>query len=101
MPTSNPRFTVTFDKETLEKLNDYRADRKIWSQSEAVLRLVKIGLEAELAAEKASQQEDDDNVLVFRAALSQRGNTAPGYVKMSRADFEALCNDEGVDVLPK
>ena len=44
MATDKPRFTITVDPETLERVNDYKEAEGLATQSKAILRLVKLGL---------------------------------------------------------
>lgn len=44
MPTEKPRFTVTLDKETYERLKTFRFNNCYETKSQAVLDLVKLAL---------------------------------------------------------
>lgn len=45
MPTEKPRFSLTVDEETLELIDNYRYENRYPTRSEAVIALVKMGLE--------------------------------------------------------
>lgn len=44
MATDKPRFTITIDPDTLEKIDNYRYSNRIKTQSKAILELIKRGL---------------------------------------------------------
>lgn len=44
MPTDKPRFSIVVTDELYEKINDFRFEKRIKSQSKAVNELIKIGL---------------------------------------------------------
>lgn len=44
MPTEKPRFSVTMEAETLEKVTRFRDDNGIGTQSKAIIRLVELAL---------------------------------------------------------
>lgn len=44
MPTDKPRFSIVVTDELYEKINDFRFNQRIKSQSKAVNELIKIGL---------------------------------------------------------
>jgi len=46
MPTDKPRFSIVVSDELYEKINDFRFERRIKSQSKAVNELILIGLES-------------------------------------------------------
>lgn len=50
MATEKPRFSITVDTETLEKVEDYRHRNRIKTQSKAIIELVRSGL-ADLESE--------------------------------------------------
>lgn len=52
MPTQKPRITFTLSEEELAKISDYQFSHKIKNQTQAILRLLEIGL-ADLQAEMA------------------------------------------------
>lgn len=45
MPTDKPRFSLTVDAETLELIDNFRYENRYPTRSEAVIALVKMGLE--------------------------------------------------------
>lgn len=44
MATDKPRFTITIDEETLERVSDYKKRRNISTQSKAIASLVQMAL---------------------------------------------------------
>lgn len=56
MPTNKPRFTIVIDDELFQKVNDYRYNYRLKSQSEAICKLVEIGINAILAEEAEKQK---------------------------------------------
>lgn len=46
MPTEKPRFSMTVDTETLELIDNFRYENRYPTRSEAIIALVKLGLEA-------------------------------------------------------
>ncbi len=46
MPTDKPRFSMTVDTETLELIDNFRYENRYPTRSEAIIALVKLGLEA-------------------------------------------------------
>ena len=44
MATDKPRFTITMDTQTLDRVDDYRYSHRINTQSKAILELVQEGL---------------------------------------------------------
>ena len=50
MATDKPRFTITIDEATLERVTDYKKRRNIATQSKAIASLVQMAL-ADLEAE--------------------------------------------------
>ena len=45
MATDKPRFTITLDEETLDRVNEYKRDNRISTQSKAISSLVKSALD--------------------------------------------------------
>ena len=45
MPTDKPRFSMTVDTETLELIDNFRYENRYPTRSEAIIALVKLGLE--------------------------------------------------------
>lgn len=46
MATDKPRFSITFDDELFDRIEDYRHENRISTRSRAVVALVEIGLES-------------------------------------------------------
>ncbi|SHI55540.1 hypothetical protein SAMN02745216_00139 [Desulfatibacillum alkenivorans DSM 16219] len=53
MATNKPRILLTLDEDLLKRIDDYRFENRINTRSEAMRRLIKIGLEAKQDPEKA------------------------------------------------
>ena len=61
MPTEKPRVTFTLDKETLEKIDEFRFSTKSKNQSQAILSLIEKGLsEAENEIKKAPSELSEE-----------------------------------------
>lgn len=45
MPTNKPRFTITVDEELMVAIENFRYDNRIKSQTQAVIKLVELGLQ--------------------------------------------------------
>ena len=45
MATEKPRFSITVDEKLLQEIEDYRFGNRISMRSEAIVQLIKIGLE--------------------------------------------------------
>lgn len=65
MATNKPRFSVTFEEESYRKIQEYRKENGISTQSKAVARLIEIALN-EIYAEG---QAVEDNDCVLRKTL--------------------------------
>lgn len=46
MPTDNPKILLTLNQDLLDQIEDFRYGNRIPSRSEAVRRLIEIGLES-------------------------------------------------------
>ena len=44
--TNKPRFSISLDPELAEKVNEYRFNRRITTQSKAIQRLIKLGFDS-------------------------------------------------------
>ena len=58
MATNKPRFSLTFDKETLDRVDKFRADHKYSTRSSAIQKLIEAGLaeyDTDAKAERAKQ----------------------------------------------
>lgn len=81
MPTQKPRVTFTLTEEELARLNDYQFSNKIKNQTQAILRLLEIGLEeyrqtGVLQEEKASptlKAGDEEKLLHFYRGMNADG----------------------------
>lgn len=58
MATDKPRFTITMDTQTLDRVDDYRYSHRINTQSKAILELVQEGLKRVGADEATSTCQD-------------------------------------------
>lgn len=54
MPTEKPQFSIVMDKETLEKVEDFRFSERFPNRSQAINYLIKKGMEA------IEQEKDKD-----------------------------------------
>ena len=59
MPTDKPRITFMVEDEVLEKITDYRHTNRIKNQSQAIIKLIELGLELEEAQLKNELQQPD------------------------------------------
>ena len=101
MPTERPRVTITVTQEQLKEIEDYRYGNKMKNQTQAILSLVRAGLDElkkredeELKTASASVDTNakavgKDNLTLFRDLLSRAGilNAAQD---LSDGDFEFL-----------
>lgn len=58
MPTEKPRFTMTFDEELLKRIDDYRFGNRFPSRSEALMEIIRRGLESIEAEQKQSEKNN-------------------------------------------
>lgn len=85
MPTEKPRVTITVTNEQLKEIEEYRYGNKMKNQTQAILSLVRTGLD-ELKRREASQIEKasesaeadtkalgKDTVQVFKDILGRAG----------------------------
>ncbi len=70
MPTNKPRFTIVIDDELYQKVNDYRYTYRLRSQSEAICKLVEIGIKA-ILMEEAEKQKAADSADAESAAIPE------------------------------
>ena len=56
MPTEKPRFTLTIDEETYQAIQDYQFENRMKSQTQAVLSLIKIGMDKLSKTEKPAKE---------------------------------------------
>ena len=85
MPTEKPRVTITVTKEQLEEIENYRYGNKIKNQTQAILSLVKAGLEEiqrseseEIKTASESGKNDSEavkksNLEIFKDTLEKAG----------------------------
>ena len=45
MATDKPRYSITVDEETFEKIEDFRFSNRFQTRSQATVELIKLGLE--------------------------------------------------------
>ena len=45
MATTKPRYTITVDDETFQKIENFRFENRFQSRSEATLELIKLGMD--------------------------------------------------------
>lgn len=69
MPTQKPRVTFTISEEELARVEDFRFSNKIKNQTQAILRLIELGLEDYLPTspddnKKSPSFEDGDMELL-------------------------------------
>lgn len=46
MPTNNPRTSITIPQEMMDRIDDYRFENKIKSQTKAIINLIELGLQS-------------------------------------------------------
>ena len=76
MPTEKPRVTFTLDKETLEKIDEFRFSSKSKNQSQAILSLIEKGLsktEFEIKKSPSELSEEARKVAKDYDGLDQPG----------------------------
>ena len=78
MATDKPRFTISVDGETLEKVNAYKEAAGLATQSKAILSLVKLGL---------ARLEDGDTL---SSARGEAARAAQDFGKLDRFGREAV-----------
>ena len=62
MPTDNPRITFTVSEEMKEQINEYQFTNRIKNQSQAILSLIKAGMDSfEIEAETSASVRELDN----------------------------------------
>lgn len=57
MGTTKPRFTMTVDEDLLKEIEEYRYSHHIPTRTEAIMELMKIGVQA--LKEQVKEQEND------------------------------------------
>ena len=59
MPTDKPRFTVTIDEELLERLENYRFEKRCPNRTQAFLELLRRGLDEYDRMKKSKQNKTE------------------------------------------
>ena len=70
MPTNKPRFTIVIDDSLYQQVNDFRYSNRLKSQSEAICKLVELGIKA-ILAEEAEKQKAADSANAESAAIPE------------------------------
>lgn len=60
MPTDKPRFTITIDEDLLKRLEDYRFEHRCRNRTQAVLELMRKGLDV---SDKRNKKSANNNNL--------------------------------------
>lgn len=55
MPTNKQRCMITVDDDLFKQIEDYRFDNRFYTRSDAILSLIKIGLEEILSSEDRNE----------------------------------------------
>lgn len=62
MPTENPRITFTVSEEMKDQINEYQFNNRIKNQSQAILSLIKVGMDSlENESKSSSDNSSQDN----------------------------------------
>lgn len=62
MPTENPRITFTVSEEMKDQINEYQFNNRIKNQSQAILSLIKVGMDSlENESKSSSDNSFQDN----------------------------------------
>lgn len=105
MATTLPRTTITLTQELMEQVDNYRFDRRIRTQSQAVVQLIERGLEV-LAAQSdalsdgaALLSKDEAELLTLYRALNTDGQstligTARGLAVSPKTKRGSVSNTE-------
>lgn len=80
MPTENPRITFTVSEEMKDQINEYQFNNRIKNQSQAILSLIKVGMES---LENESRSSTDPS------HQSDPGNTEILYLSRPSGDVKA------------
>lgn len=85
MPTERPRVTITVTEEQLREIEEYRYGKKMKNQTQAILSLVRAGLDeierretegikkASGSAEAETEATREETVQAFKEALGRAG----------------------------
>lgn len=89
MATDKPRFTITLDQATLDKVLDYKDQKKLATQSKAIQNLIKMGIEQTGTEDaeppkKYTRSEDPIESIVLDSGLPVE--LVPLFRKISRLD---------------
>ena len=74
MPTKNPRFTISMDDDLYKRIEDYRYTHRMKSQTQAVIALMRSGLESleeEIKSSSGPAEPEEEEVKVFTSMVSQ------------------------------
>lgn len=80
MPTEKPRFSITVSQELLDRIEDFRFEKRIKSQNQAIVELISIGLNSiglmpQTPSEPPLKPSDARLLATFHSA----DKTAQGY----------------------
>lgn len=67
MATDKPRFSITMDEHTLNRVNSYKKAHHISTQSKAIVELVRLGL-ADFEGVSSLQAENSENLKSIQQA---------------------------------
>ena len=70
MPTDKPRVTITLTEEELKRIEAYRFNTKQKNQTQAILSLVKLGLEDYIATSPGPEEPRDEEEAVIMKYVS-------------------------------
>lgn len=93
MPTEKPRVTFTLDKETFQKIDEYRFASKSKNQSQAILSLIEKGL-SELEPETKKAPLFSSEVMQVAQDYDSLDRWGQQVVRSVIADEKERCEDE-------
>lgn len=93
MPTEKPRVTFTLDKETLQKIDEYRFSSKSKNQSQAILSLIEKGL-SELEPELRTTPLYSSEVMQVAQDYDSLDHWGKQVVRSVIDDEKERCEDE-------
>lgn len=98
MATDKPRFTITIDEVTLERVTDYKKKRNISTQSKAIASLVKMAL-ADLEAEGVLPKRKiapslSDEAIEVAEAYDLADEKSRGLVRYTLAEYITAQNQD-------
>lgn len=91
MPTKNPRITFMVSDDLMNQVEEYRFNKRIKTQTKAVVDLINIGLEV-ISKEKLLFHEDDITLMQTKR-IPILGDTAAGQPIVANREY-----DEYIDV---